>query len=195
MHAEHHGSPSEAELAERFWDRLRFFAARRLYDAAAAEDVAQDTLGRVLAALRQGRLRQPESLAAFVFQTALHVCLQYNRAGGRQKRAYRAVSHEESHGSRPGDVLSDLIAEERCSRVRMALRQLEEGDRQLLHLLYYEGVAAAEAAERLGITVETLRVRKHRALRRLEGHFQGDEEVLRNTSIARGTDKAGQVDG
>jgi len=41
------------ELNRRFRDRLRFFAARRLFDREGAEDVAQEVLRRVLEALRQ----------------------------------------------------------------------------------------------------------------------------------------------
>src|SRR5262249_15834643 len=45
-----------SELTAQFWDRLRFFAMRRLRDAALAEDVAQETLRRTLEALRGGRI-------------------------------------------------------------------------------------------------------------------------------------------
>jgi RNA polymerase sigma factor (sigma-70 family) len=160
----------EAELAPRFWGRVRVFALRRVGDFATAEDVAQETLRRVGDAMRAGRIQQPAALAAFVFQTARHICMQLQRGAGRESRALaRALT-----GARaavvplaPPDALSALIAEERCTAVRAALARLEAGDVEVLRLTYYDLLGADQIAERLGTTPGAIRVRKHRALRRL----------------------------
>ena len=62
--------PTESELASRYWDRIRLFAARRVNDAAMAEDIAQETLRRVVEALPTVACRNTEAIAGFVFQTA-----------------------------------------------------------------------------------------------------------------------------
>ena len=53
-----HSRESDPETAqlECFRERLRIFAARHLGDWTEAEDVAQETLGRALEALRAGRV-------------------------------------------------------------------------------------------------------------------------------------------
>jgi RNA polymerase sigma-70 factor (ECF subfamily) len=160
----------ESELVPRFWDRLRAFAARRLNDPAAAEDVAQETLRRVGDALRAGRVEQPAALPGFVFQTARHVCLQLQRSAGREARALLRASagdHPEVGPVAGTDALSALITEERTLAVRRALHTLDADDGELLRLAYFDQLSAEQIAAKVGSTPGAIRVRKHRALRRL----------------------------
>jgi RNA polymerase sigma-70 factor (ECF subfamily) len=71
------------------------------------------------------------------------------------------------------DPLTGLIDRSRRAQVRDALEQMRPDDRDLLRLLYVEGLETAEVARRLGIDAGTLRVRKHRALRRLAAIVDG----------------------
>src|SRR5215210_944472 len=72
------------ELNDRFWKRLCVFAARRLRDRYAAEDVAQETLRRALEALRDRRVENLDALPAFIFQTARNICMHYGRSVRRE---------------------------------------------------------------------------------------------------------------
>ena len=158
--------PSAEALAAQFWDRIRVFACRRVKDPALAEDVAQETLRRVLDAIAAHRVRDPDALPAFVFQTARHICMQRARSETREAAALERL-HGGGDAPAVTDALRELVTEEERAAVRRALALLEERDRTLLHLLYFEQVEAAEAAHRLGVTPGALRVRKHRALVRL----------------------------
>lgn len=157
---------AEDDLASRYWDRVRMFALRRVHDAAAAEDVAQEVLRRVTDALRAGRLEDPAALPGYVFKTALYVCLHHGRSAGREGRALDRFA-----GAAPGatteDALTRLISAERRITVRLALQRLSADDRDLLRLVYFQQLEPVEIARQLAVTPETLRVRKHRALRRL----------------------------
>jgi len=170
--------PDEDALAREFWDRIRLFAARRLDDVAAAEDVAQETLRRVVEALRAGRIENQLALPAFVYQTARHICLQRYRSSGREMRALGRL-----HGARPAaepfDALTALITEERRAAVRAAVARLDERDRELLRLVFVEAMDTGELARRMALTPGALRVRKHRALGRLArllGTIDPDDE-------------------
>jgi RNA polymerase sigma-70 factor (ECF subfamily) len=156
----------EDDLGPRFWDRVRLFALRRVRDAAMAEDIAQEVIRRVTEALRAGRIEQPAALPGYVFRTALYVCLHHGRSAGREARALdRFAGGMLSHTT--DDALSGLIAAERRATVRLALKRLGPDDRDLLRAVYFEQIDPAELTRRLGLTPEALRVRKHRALRRL----------------------------
>lgn len=172
--------PTEPELAARFWDRIRLFAARRVHDVAMAEDIAQETLRRVVDALRAGRVQNPEAIAGFVFQTAKHICLHAQRSAGREARAMRRLQDPSDSGDVRPDVLARLVSEERSARVRTALRTLSPDDRDLLRALYFDQVDTGELAAKLGLSLGALRVRKHRALQRLAealGTRQSDETL------------------
>ena len=178
------GSPvsagPESELTARYWERVRLFAARRVSDAAMAEDIAQETMRRVIEALRSGRVQNPDAIAGFVFQTAKHVCMHAHRSAGREARAMRRL-HDPSdpEGVHP-DPLAQLVSEERRSRVRAALQALSPDDRDLLQAVYFEQVDTGALASRLGLSPGALRVRKHRAVQRLAaalGAGQTDETL------------------
>jgi RNA polymerase sigma-70 factor, ECF subfamily len=157
---------TEQELVERFWGRVSVFAARRLNDSAAAQDVAQETMHRVIEALRAGRIGNLAALPGFVFQTARHLCLHSYRSAGREARALSRLATEEPSPDAT-TALARLVSAEQCQAVRAALEQLEEPDRQLLRLLYFEDADPAVVARQLAVSSGALRVRKHRALSRL----------------------------
>lgn len=158
-------SAFESELAARFRERIRMFAARRLGDHVAAEDVAQETLRRVVEALRAARVEDLGALPGFVFQTARNICLQRHRSAIREARALSLWAAHDSAAD--PDALVALISEERCAAVRRALEELNHDDRALLRALYFESGETGDVAERMGVSAGALRVRKHRALLRL----------------------------
>ena len=159
---------AEEDALERFRDRLRLFAARRLRDWAAAEDVAQEALRRALEAMRSGRIANPSALPAFLFQTAVHICQHRSRSAGREARALRRLAPDGLVAvAEAADPLQALILVERRDAVRRALERLDAGDRELLSLSYVEALEAAEIGRRLNLSAGNVRVRRHRALRRL----------------------------
>jgi RNA polymerase sigma-70 factor (ECF subfamily) len=160
------GAPDEAGLVRQFRERIRLFAVRRLRDSAAAEDVAQETLRRVMEACRAGRLQNPAALPSFIFQTAHHICLQHFRSSSREGRALQRLSMEDAQNREP-HPLSTMIGDEQRKEVREALNRLGPEDRDLLRRMYYEEVDTEVLAQSLGVTAGALRVRKHRVLARL----------------------------
>jgi RNA polymerase sigma factor (sigma-70 family) len=154
-----------ADLAGRYFERLRLFATRRLRDAGLGEEVAQETLRRSLEALRNGRVNNLEALPAFLFETARNICMHRQRASGRETRALERYAGE-VHTSAV-HPLDTLITAEEIAAVRNALERLPVEDRQLLLWSYQDGLDAGEVAERLGISTGAVRVRRHRARNRL----------------------------
>lgn len=171
---------TESDLVARFWDRIRVFAARRTGDAAAAEDIAQETLRRVVEALRTGRIANTDAIAGFVFQTAKHICMHAHRSAGREARALQRLGDPSASGDAPPDALTSLVNAERRSLVRSALESLAPPDRDLLRALYFEQIDTNQLAAQLGISPGAFRVRKYRALQRLAellGTHSSDETL------------------
>lgn len=153
----------EVALAEHYFPRLRIFATRRLGDAAAGEDAAQETLRRVFIALREGRVRDLQALPAYIFEVARHVCFHHVRASRRVAHIQVPLSDVETVPATEHDPLATLISAERVQLVRTALGVLSEEDRELLRLTYVEGLTAEQIGERLGLSAGNVRVRRHRA--------------------------------
>ena len=159
--------PGDLDLWRRFHARLLILGMRRLGNRADAEDMAQDALQRVVKALQENRLREPGALPAFVYQTALHVCQQSWRKRYRERHALEAYARSPLEDNGVPQPLTDLIDEERRRVVRLALQSLAMDDRELLEQLYTRDVDPEQLAGQLGISSGALRVRKHRALKRL----------------------------
>src|SRR5262249_30095755 len=149
-------------------DRVRLFAARRLRNWAEAEDVAQEAIRRALESIQSGKMVNPAALPAFLFQTATHICQHPALSAGRAGKALRRLAPAAPVlAAPPADALHSLLSEERRESVRRALDRLEPADRELLSLSYIETLDAADIGRRLGLTPGNVRVRRHRALRRL----------------------------
>lgn len=148
---------------------LGTLALRKIGDPAAAEEVVQETLVRVVEALRRGRLRCPERLATFARGVLRHVVADRFRNGRRQV-TLRAVGLDGKLAVNP-DPLASLVSAEEHRRLRAALRRLPERDREVLRLCYYDGLTPSEAAGHLGEPAPRIRKRKSRALRRLRDAF------------------------
>jgi len=162
-----------AWLAEHYRERVRLFAMRRLRDSGAAEDVVQDTLKTVLEALRTARIREPAAIAGFAFETARNLCMHRGRSLGREERVLGRLAIVPP--AERTDVLTAMIDEERRRAVRAALGALSEGDRRLLVMTYLDGRDSEGIAAELGLSAGAVRVRRHRALKRLAELLGGND--------------------
>ena len=154
-----------ADGLEEFREPLKIFAARRLRDWTAAEDVAQETLTFGFEALQAGRLENPEALPGYLFQTATHLCLRRFRSAERERRAF--ARFEAGNPSDEGGPLGKLVSAERAAELRKALDGLEPDQRRLLELTYRDELDSETIGRELGVSADAVRARRHRVIRRL----------------------------
>lgn len=161
-------TPFQPAELEHLRQALRTMALRKLGDSALAEDVAQETLLRVLNAVEQQRLDDPARIYGFVWGVANNVIAGIHR---RKKRSALAEAWTRFTARPAADALTTLVSNEEQARVQSALQGLPPADRELLRLSFYEGLSPTELAERLGEPSTRLRKRKQRALERLRQAF------------------------
>lgn len=157
--------PTPAELSC-LRSGIRIMALSALSDAEAAEEVAQESLARVVSAIREGRLRDPRNLGAFSRAIARHVIVDTLRA--RRRVTELAPDHESASEE---DSLAALVSAEQAERVRAALQRLPRSDRELLRLSFFETMTPQELADRMGEPSARIRKRKERAIGRLRIAF------------------------
>jgi RNA polymerase sigma-70 factor (ECF subfamily) len=146
-----------------FSELIRLKLSRRLNSAAEVEDARQETFVRVLTTLRkEGGIREPERLGAFVNSVCNNVLLEYYRSGSKEA----ASEDEEAEANLPDPALSvvDVIANREAQRqVREVLNELEEKDRQLIKEVFFDERDKDELCRDLGVDREYLRVLLHGA--------------------------------
>ncbi len=158
----------DAEAFERLFERLapslHAFFLRSAGSAAAADDLLQTTFLKVHRA--RDRWRRGERLRPWVFAIAARARVDWLR---RQGRAAEEPADEEAlpaSGSE-ADPGAGLLARERGDRVRAAIEELSEPQREVLHLHRFEGLGFAEIGRVLGISEGAVKLRAFRAYARL----------------------------
>ena len=153
---------AEEAFAQHFSRRLYALAWARLRNEDLAREIAQDILIAVILALRAGRVREAEKLTGFVLATAR------NRIANHIREESRKPLMEEATDSLAAPLMEDrLEAGQRREQLRKALERLDPQDREILRLNLVEQVRPEEIGVRTGLSAESVRQRKSRAIRKL----------------------------
>jgi RNA polymerase sigma-70 factor, ECF subfamily len=151
---------AEAELCRRMGPRIRLYGLRHLRSFAAADDLVQHVLLTVIEALRAGRLREAEKVAAFVLGTCRMTVLELRRSAQRQERLLEAFG---------GMLVADQPPMPSLDRDQLApcVQALKERERSVIVMTFFDEQTGAEAGACLGLSEANVRVIRHRALKQL----------------------------
>jgi RNA polymerase sigma-70 factor, ECF subfamily len=144
-----------------FSELIQLKLRSRLHSPQAIEDVRQETFTRVFAALRGGKIRQPERLGAFVNSICNNVLLEHYRASSRDS----SLDDEEQQDfpATNVDVLGTIAAKQMGEKIREILEEMPERDRRLLREVFLEERDKDAVCSDFGVDREYLRVLLHRA--------------------------------
>jgi RNA polymerase sigma-70 factor (ECF subfamily) len=147
---------------------LRTVVLARVGEPAAADDVMQEI---ATAAITKGhQLRDPTRVAPWLYRLAIMTALQYRRRQGRRRKLIERFverSPPTDADTRERDPLHWLLADERKSLVRAALKQLPKRDAEILLLKHTEDWSYRELADKLGLSESAVEARLHRARQKM----------------------------
>lgn len=153
-------------LFEAHFRDLLGYALRRV---AAPEDAAEVVAETMLVAWRRLGEIPPGDARLWLYGVARRVLANHHRAEGRRGRLGERLRQQLSTVT--PDV-ADSVAS--AVSVRSALSALGDGDREVLELTAWEGLAPHEVADVLGLSAGTVRARLHRARTRLRTELGDD---------------------
>lgn len=153
-------------LIIRYQPRVFRFGLKMCRNADDAGDIVQETL--LALARKIGGFRGDASVATWLFAIARNACIR------RRRRSKFAPAREESlerlDAGQRDDLADPSAGPERAAfgheleaRLTAAIDALEPGQREVLVLRDVEGLSAPEVAEVLGIQVDAVKSRLHRA--------------------------------
>jgi len=146
-------------LFSRYKQPVFGFFRRRVTDPGLAEEMAQETFLAVLKAA--GRYEQTALFRTWLYAIAFRILRAH-----RRKAAFRAVflgaRDEAAEPAAAGSVDVDVM-------MRLAVRKLDELDREVLLLREFEHLSYAEIADVLRVPLNTVRSRLFRARTALHG--------------------------
>lgn len=158
---------AEEEFVKTYRRGVFAIAAARTRDREAALDLTQEVLIAALKALREGQLREPDKLAAFVHGIARNLINNYLRT--RVRRAECDLDPERAYVP---NLVEELDSAEKSRLVRAELESYSLADQQILLLSLVDGHTLLEVAERLKMSHDAVRARKSRLLRKIAKKFE-----------------------
>ena len=178
-------------LVEKYEKNVHALAWRKIGDFHYAEEITQDTFLRAYQKLPT--LRNPSRFLKWLYAIANRLCLKWLR---KQKSAKLLQSLEDTPMEEV--VKSDCeryvleqreteATEHRFEIVKELLEKLSESERTVITLYYLREMTTREIGEFLGVSVEAIKTRLHRARKRLKEEEELlIQEVLGGAQISSG---------
>lgn len=178
------GEPSDRELLDALPSDPRAFAtlydrhASLVYglalavlrDASEAEDLTQE----IFVSLYDGEAYDPErgAFAAYLISMTRSRAIDRLRRGGRHLRLLKQWHEAEPPHDATPTPHQATAARQISERVRRALGELSDREREVLELSYYRGMTQAEIAEHLGAPLGSVKSWARRGMSRLQGSLK-----------------------
>lgn len=147
-------------IFKEYYSRLCDYASRFMDSFEEAEDVVQDVFVVYLEKWKTVQ-QHPEAIKSFLYSTVKYTCLNKIRHGKIGEKVHKELLFdiEDDHHTLKMMIISEVVGE-----LHQALKLLPEGCEQVLRLGYLEGLKNSQIAETLGISLNTVKSQKQRAL-------------------------------
>jgi len=158
------------------YGKLAFSLIYRIVrDVGVAEDLVQETFLRVWNRAQRFDAARG-ALGPWLLAVARNRAIDYIRSsGGKMARGWLDLEYAE-HPSAFVNFESDLLTRDREMRVRKAVDRLNENQRHVIELAYFEGLSQSEMAERMGQPLGTVKTWVRTALKNLRDEL-GEKAV------------------
>lgn len=173
------GQPAAlAALYDRYAGLVYGLAFKILGHVAEAEDLTQEVFVELWRKVgcdprtpSESRERRG-SLSSFLCILTRSRAIDRLRSQGSHQLLLKRWQTIPSADSKTRFPFEQVSIEERRQAVQAALSQLPENQRQILELLYYQGLSQADIARQLGIPLGTVKTRSRQALCKLRGSLR-----------------------
>ncbi|MBI5551040.1 MAG: RNA polymerase sigma factor [Desulfobacterales bacterium] len=161
------------EIYDAHHDGVRRFIQATLRDPWAADDLVQETFLRVIR--KRDTLKEPSKLRPWIYSIAFNLCRDHLRRRASVPRP--AQAHPEpvpllDQIPAPSSTEAALAGHQMNVCVQHKITLLPESQRTVLWLFDMDGMSQQEIAEVLGISTDNVKVRLHRARKRLKQILQ-----------------------
>ncbi len=150
------------KIYSQFYKRIYRYCQFNTYDKVVAQDICQETFVRAWKALPKFSIKKGGSLQAFLFRIARNLIID----ASRRKKTVSIEGYENLQSNE--DLAGDIDRRDENKRLKAAMAKLNEVDRQIIVLHYFEEMSGAEIAKVVGTREGALRVRTHRIIKKLK---------------------------
>ena len=152
------------EIHDRFYERVKKFILASVRDESAADDLVQEAFMKIQENL--GRVRDASKVSSWVFQIAHNLCQDHYRSQ-KKSSSYEEI-HEGLVNLQETPLQKKMEQGEMSQCVQEQLNLLPESLRSVLIFSDVMEFSQQEIADILGLTVENVKVRLHRARKKFK---------------------------
>ena len=157
-------------LVQKYRKGVHAFAWRKIGDFHFAEEITQDTFIQVYQNL--STLRNPNQFAGWLYVIANRLCLKWQQKRKIAIQSLEGTSMSEINASSYNKYASEQrdteATERRLEIVNKLLKKLPESERTVITLYYLGEMTAKDIGKFLGVSINTIKSRLHRARERLK---------------------------
>ena len=180
-------------LVEKYQKSVHALAWRKIQDFHYAEEIMQDTFLRAYKKL--STLKNPDQFAGWLHVIANRLCIDWMRSQKSVMQSLEDTPVEEIEESSYTHHISEQRMTERTEHyhalVKRLLEKLPENERAVVTLFYLDEMSTKEIGKFMGVSVNTITSRLHRARKRLQtdpeflnqeffGHLQLSDNLKEN---------------
>lgn len=159
------------EIYDQYYSKVRKFILALVKDEWVADDLLQETFLRVQQNIKS--LRDPSKLSSWIFRIAHNLCQDHFRRLKKSRREER-IDQEETENLNEALIQKEIGIQKELEQRQMGecvqnqINLLPESLRTALILFDLMEFTHQESADILGITVKSVKVRLHRARKKLK---------------------------
>lgn len=162
---------ASAELYEKMYDKLYFFALKNVRSKEDAEDIVQEAFMKALESL--GELNSSESFSGWIYSVTYNLCIDKMRGGKRVARFEteddRDNAIENSALNEPVMVPEDYMQNEETKRqIKDVIDGLRPDMRSAVILYYYDQMSIAEIAETMNLSESGVKSKLYQARKKIK---------------------------
>ena len=151
-------------IHDQYSHRVRKFILVSVKNESVADDLAQETFIKIQENLDS--VREPERISSWIFRIAHHLCQDHFR--GLETSSSQEEIHDGLVTLQEIPIQKELEQGEMSRCVQDKLSLLPEGQRSIIIFADIMDFSQQEIADILGLTVENVKVRLHRARKKLK---------------------------
>ncbi len=159
------------EIYDQFYNKVRRFVLGLVKDEWVADDLIQETFLRIQSNLPT--LKDPSKLSSWIFRIAYNLCQDHFRQS-KKSRKEESIDQEETGdlkevlAQKGPDIQKELEQRQMGECVQNQMNLLPESLRAVVFLFDIMEFSQQEIADILGITIKNVKVRLHRARKKLK---------------------------
>lgn len=150
------------EIYKKYLQKIYRYCSFQVKDKVLAEDICQETFVKAYKSIKKFKLKENWSLQAYLFTIARNLVID----NSRKKKAVPIDKYEFLESKE--NLFEEITRQENTVKIKKALMQLEETERQIVILKYFEDMGSKEIAEILNMKDGAIRVRVHRIMDKLK---------------------------